>query len=79
MVHLGRFNGVSFEETARVYARLDRLLRHQRVLQSHSTARPMDTPPFADVLLEDVETPQETVPRTAKARSRRRANQESGR
>jgi len=75
MVHLGRFDGISFKETARVYARLDRLLRHQRILQTHSTARPMDTPPRADVLLEDVEATQETVQRDAQAGGSPQANQ----
>ncbi len=53
---LGRLNAIPLEETARIYARVGRLLWNQRVLQTHTTARPMDTPPGADVLLEDVET-----------------------
>ena len=72
---LGRFDGVPPEKTARVYARLDRILRHQRVLQAYSAARPVDTPPVADVLLEDVEAPTTTKEATAQARPRREVDQ----
>ncbi len=64
---LGSLDEVSFNETASVHARVDRILRHQRVLQTRSNTRPMDTPPTADVLSEDVEATQETVQRTAQA------------
>jgi hypothetical protein len=40
-IQLGRFDAIPPEETAQVYARLDRLLWHQRVLQSHPATRPI--------------------------------------